>query len=347
MGIKKHKIILKDERVCECITLQASDGTYVDVLTLGAIIKGIYVPDRQGELENVVLDYQDIDTYIENPGYINAIIGRTAGRIAKGQFTIDGTKYQLSCNQGENTLHGGHKGIDKKVWEVVATDEEATSVTLGCKCEDGEEGYPGEVAIRVTYSYSDAHELMIQYEADTTADTLINLTNHAYFNLAGDAKERIEGHMLQVVSDSICELDSMSIPTGRLIPVEEVEAFDFNRPKLIGKDIDASHQLLQDARGYDHPWVLKTNKNAATLYDEKSGRKMIMSTDQSAVIIYTMNYENPAKLMNGLENVRRYGVCLEAQNLPIGYNEAFKEKSIIKKGQQYTQTTTYHFSVDD
>lgn len=343
MSIKRESIRLSDERVCESITLQTTKGAYVEILTLGGIIKSIYVPNREGVLENVVLEYTDINTYIENPGYINALIGRTAGRIHKGQVTIEDTIYQLNKNEGNNTLHGGYVGIDKKIWDVVAVNEEVSSVTLSCICADGEEGYPGTLTIRVTYTFTEEQALTIHYEAQADQDTIVNLTNHAYFNLSGNSKRLIEDHVLRIQADAICELDGESIPTGVLLPVKEHTYFDFNTAKRIGQDIDKEHAQLQQARGYDHPWVISGEGNVVEMYDEIAGRKMMMTTDQKVVVVYAMNYENPSCFTNGLENIRRYGICFETQNLPVGHNEVFKEGSILPKGKCYTQTTTYKF----
>ena len=344
MATQVREVVLNDGRHCECITLKNESGAYVEILTLGGIIKSVYVPDAEGTLENVVLEYQDINSYIENPGYLNALIGRTAGRIHKGQVTLDGTTYSLNKNESTNTLHGGVVGIDKKVWKLVEVKESPLSVTMACSCEDGEEGYPGKVDIQVTYTFTEDNALKIFYEGETDKDTVLNLTNHAYFNLAGNGKTRIEDQLLRVQADFVCELDEESIPTGKLLAVAEEKVFDFNEMKPIGQDIEAPHHQLQLTRGYDHPWLIKGEGEVVELYDPISKRRMTVETNQKVVVIYAMNYENPSKFTNGLEDTRRYGICFETQNLPIGHGEVFKEGSILKKGEKYIQETVYKFS---
>ena len=339
--MSRTEVVLNDGRTCTCITLKNATGAYAEILTLGGIIKSIYVPDAEGTLENVLLEYTDVNSYIENPGYLNALIGRTAGRIHKGEVTINDTTYQIAKSEGNNTLHGGMVGIDKKIWQIVEASEK--SVTLGTSCADGEEGYPGNVTIRVIYTFDDNNAFTLHYEAETDKDTLINLTNHAYFNLSGNAKRKIEDHILRVQADEVCELDEESIPTGKMMSVKEETVFDFNTPKRVGAEIDREHPQLKITRGYDHPWLLKGEGAVVEMLDETSKRYMTMTTDQKVVVIYAMNYENTSHFTNGEANTRRYGICFETQNLPIGHNQVFKEGSILRAGDQYTQTTTYTF----
>nr|WP_307990679.1 aldose epimerase family protein [uncultured Niameybacter sp.] len=345
MHIQVEEILLKDMRKCECITLKNSQGAFIEILTLGGILKSVNVPDSMGNIENVVLEYEDINTYIENPGYINAIIGRTAGRIYKGEFTLMDKKYVLYQNENTNNLHGGKHGFDKQIWNPEYEKEEGRlAVTLRYISEDMEEGYPGRLEVEVTYTFTEDNVLGIHYEATADQDTVVNLTNHAYFNLSGDAKRPITDQELSIKSDFICELDHESIPTGKLLSVAKEEVFDFNRSKLIGKDIEKNHLQLQYTKGYDHPWLLKEGADCVKLYDPTSKRAMTITTDQKAVVVYTMNYQNPSKFKGDVKNGVRYGVCFETQQLPVGYNEVFKEGIILKKGDIYKHKTEFKFS---
>lgn len=346
MSLTREAITLNDKTEIECITLKNNKNMSVEILTLGGILKSINVPDKNNIVENILLEYQDINTYIENPGYINALIGRTAGRIHKGTFTLKETSYKVTSNQLENTLHGGAIGLDKKVWSAKdISHNHTTALELTCTSPDGEEGYPGNLDIKVTYSLSEDNALTITYEALSDKDTLVNLTNHAYFNLSGNAKRDILTQILTIKGDAICELDEESIPTGTLLQVKKHSAFDFTAPKPIGQDILVEDPQLKLTLGYDHPWLLNGDRVDVTLYDALSGRKMDVSTNQKAVVVYTMNYENPSLFTNGKENLVRYGICFETQALPIGYNECFKEDCILVAHEKYTHCTTFKFDV--
>ncbi len=345
MGIVVKAVALRKGVLCEAIEVTNALGNKAEYLTMGAAIKGIYVPDRKGKLENVVLEYADIADYEKNPANVNVVVGRTAGRIYKGRVTIAGHMHRLKPNQNGHTLHGGTEGIQTKRWYIVGIDEKKGSVKLACGCKNMEQGYPGNMCITVTYTWDDTNTLTIDYEAVSDETTLANLTNHAYFNLSGDAKHSIESHELNVKASSIAELDAESIPTGTFMNVGLQTPFDFRFTKKIGQDIDAANDQLKIGKGYDHPFALDQGKDAVTLYDETSGRHMTMSTDQRCVVIYTMNHPHPSTFTNGLKDIKRYGICLEAQQYPIGYREVFKEYSLLSKGDKYTQHTVYHFSV--
>lgn len=348
MGIRREEIRLRDNRVCECITLTNSKGAFVELLTLGGILKSVNVADATGKIENIVLEYEDVNTYIENPGYINALIGRTAGRIYKGKFTLNDKTYTLQQNENTHTLHGGISGFDKQIWQVESLDEkELLAVTLGYTSNDLEEGYPGKLKVKVTYTFSEDDILGIDYEAIADQDTLVNLTNHAYFNLSGNAKRPITSQELRMKSDFICELDNESIPTGKLLEVAKEKAFDFNEGKLIGRDIEEEHIQLQYTKGYDHPWLIKEGEDCVVMYDRDSKRKMQITTDQKAVVVYSMNYTNPSQFKGGVKDGVRYGICFETQGLPIGHNEVFKEQVVLKKGEGYRHKTQFKFSCTD
>ncbi len=343
MVIKTIK--LKDGFDINSIQLTNSNGMEIEILTLGGIIKSIRTPDKEGKLENILIEYEDLDAYVKNPGYINALIGRTAGRIHKGEFTINNTDYKLKNNDGTNTLHGGIKALDKKVWEFKdVSSENISAVELSCFSPNGEEGYPGNLEIKVTYSLDQQNIFTIDYEAVSDEDTLINLTNHGYFNLSGNAKRTIEDQILMVRAGHICELDLENIVTGKLLDVTKHTPFDFRTPKAIGQDISQDHEQLNPRKGYDHPWVLDQGKEAATLYDPISGRHMAISTDQKTVVIYSMNVANPSKFTNGKENISRYGITFETQNYPIGHKQSYKDHSLVLANEKYTQKTSFKFS---
>lgn len=329
----------------EHITLTNSKGMEVEILTLGGVIKSIKTPDKEGKLENILIEYEDINTYIETPGYVNALIGRTAGRIHKAEFTINDIDYKVEKNDGNNALHGGIKALHQKIWGFKdVSGEDLSAVELSCFSPDGEEGYPGNLEVKVIYSLDNDNVFTIEYEAISDKDTLINLTHHAYFNLSGDSKRTMEDQELMINAGHVCELDTENIVTGELLPVSEHTPFDFTTPKAVGKDIGQDHEQLNCRQGYDHPWVLNQGQEAVTLYDAISGRHMEISTDQKTVVVYTMNSGHPFKFTNGKENIMRYGITFETQNYPIGHNQCFKNDNVILANEKYTQKTSFKFS---
>lgn len=337
IGTKKvQKIILSNEK-----------GMSIELLSLGGIITRIYVPNRDGLIENVVLGFKNMEDYLEDEACFGALIGRTAGRIAQATFTLDGTSYHLPKNKGCHNLHGGVEGFHKKVWEAVTFEKEnEVGVILSYRSKAFEEGYPGNVDIKVTYTLNTCNELKVAYEGVTDADTLVNLTNHSYFNLSGEAKAPITQHQLQIASDYVCELDADSIPTGQLKAVKDYQAFDFNTEKQIGKNIDHGYTKLQS--GYDHPWVLNPLEEVALTYkDSVSGRMMEVRTSQKAVVIYTMNFAQTDKYLSNGELIKtRMGICFETQALPIGHGECFKEESVLRAGTCYKHETYFKFYND-
>lgn len=336
MFIKTETIELENKEKIVCVTMNNGNNIEVEILSLGAIIKRISTPNRQGKMENILLEFKDINDYMENPGFLNAIVGRTAGRIAEGKFTLDHKLYSIEKSEGNNTLHGGLQGFHTKIWDVRTRQSETeVAVTLYCKSEDKEEGYPGNLFVKVEYILDQSNALTCHYEAIGDQDTLVNLTNHSYFNLSGDAKDSILEHELQVKASRICELDEESIPTGKLLDLEEKKAFDFKKVKAIGQDIEK-------AKGYDHPWLLDSGQKAIRIYDKESGRHLTITTNQDAVVIYTMNKPNNKVKTREIDN-KHYGICFETQHLPIGRKECFKEKSILKAGDTYLQETKWQF----
>ncbi|MBK7870211.1 MAG: galactose mutarotase [Saprospiraceae bacterium] len=323
--------------------LSNSSGFTVEIINYGAAIVSILAPDKNGEMGNVVLGFDSLSGYLQpgNP-YFGCIAGRYANRIAKAQFTLDGATYKLAANNGPNTLHGGLKGFDKVVWNAMenASDSSA-SLTLTYLSPDGEEGYPGNLSAEVIYTITNDNALQIDYKATTDKATPINLTNHAYFNLAAGKTADILGHELMLTADNYTPVDATLIPTGK-IESTKGGPMDFTSAKPIGKD------LAQVSGGYDHNFILNKAGNdlslAATLYEPTSGRMMEMLTTEPAVQFYSGNFLN-GTLTNedGKAIVKHYGLCLEAQHYPDSPNQANFPNTILKPGETYTQTTIYRF----
>lgn len=328
---KISKIALKNDKVS------------VEILNLGAVIEKINVEDRDGNKENIVLAYKDEESYNENPSSLGAVVGRVAGRIGNGSFKLNDVNYELDKNNNGNCLHGGYKGFSKKIWDYSYNDDEKNSiVTFTCFSKDGEGGFPGNLNVKVTYSL-EGNKLSIEYRASSDKDTVVNLTNHSYFNLSGNNKRNVLEQKVYIDSDKICELDKNLIPTGIFLSVEKTP-FDFREPKKIGEDINKNNLQLEIGSGYDHPWVLnKKGDFDVMLVDEVSGRIMKVKTNQKAVVCYSMNFPDELPLENGKVAKKHYGICFETQSLPIGYDDCFLEDIILKKNEEYYQKTTFEF----
>jgi len=346
MPISVKRLDLKGKMVDE-VTFSNQQGMEVSFLNLGGIITRIMVPDNEGNLGNVVLSYEDYEGYLKNPAYFGAIIGRTAGRVQGGRFTLNEKKYALDKNYGPNSGQGGKEGFDKKIFNyTLSEDDERVSAVLSCCSGHMEEGYPGEVAVRVTYTLTDENAFRVDFEAVPTEDTLINLTNHSYFNLSGDFEESIKYHELFISSDKFTELDESEAPTGRLLDTRGTP-FDFNYQKEIGEDMDDDHIQLAIGKGYDHAFLLKEDaKVKARLAHRFSGRVMEIETDNQALVVYTQNYSQGQVIGNKKVLADRKSVALEVQRLPIGHGESFKEFSIVRKGDVYKNHILYRFFVE-
>lgn len=326
-------------------SLMNNNGFEVRVLNLGGIITDIITCDKNGNKENVVLKYKDFESYINNPSYLGALIGRTSGRISNGEVELNGELIKFNKNYNLHQGHGGNEGFNKKIYNVIKGEtEKEVFVELSRISEDGEENYPGNLEVKVRYTVTDNNELKISYYGVSDKDTLVNLTNHSYFNLSGNGKADILNHELYINSNSIVELNNVQAPTGELLNIEETE-FDFTNAKKIGKDINGDHIQLKYGNGYDIPWYLNDNSNLSlSLYDDKSGRLLEVYTDRKTVVVYTHNYPDQETLENNNNGMWRYGVAVEPQNPPIGLNYAFVEDSILKSGEEYKSETVYKFS---
>ncbi len=344
MEVKIKEVMFYEGKAINEYSLISDNGFSVDVISLGATVTGIHMADRNGIVENVVLKYKDYEEYKVNAEYIGSIIGRNSGRIGDGKFTLEGEEYQLNTNNNGNTLHGGIKGFNLRIWEC-ETVVEADEAKLICKyfSQEGEENFPGNVDVKVVYTINNKNQLKISYEANTDKTTIMNMTNHAYFNLSGDVKRNILEHTLCINAEKFIEVDEELIPTGTLLDVENTP-FDFRIPKAIGRDIEYNHPQLQSGGGYDHPWALKGgDQPQVELYEEESGRGMRIYTDCSHVVMYSMNYPQGKELPNGKRGGLRDALCLETQSSPIGRNNTFIEGSILERGKVYNSQTTFEF----
>ncbi|POX49815.1 galactose-1-epimerase [Streptomyces sp. Ru72] len=322
-------------------------GTRLKVLSYGGIVQSLEIPDRHGRCENVSLGFDTIDDYVAKSPYFGALIGRYGNRMAKGRFTLDGKTYQLSVDDGENSLHGGAEGFDKQVWDVEPfTKGSDVGLYLHYTSVDGEMGYPGTLKVKVTYTLDKHGDWRIDYEATTDKATVVNLTSHVYWNLAGEGSGTIEDHELQIAASRYTPTDSGLIPTGETAEVAGTP-FDFRHAKEIGRDIRAGHPQQVRAKGYDHNWVLDKGVTAkpehvATLRDPHSGRTLKILTDQPGLQFYSGNFLDGTLVGTGGRTYRQGdALCLETQHLPDSPNHADFPSTVLRPGQTY-QTTTIH-----
>ena len=341
------------KKPCGCevfaYTLKNESGSSVRILTLGGIVQAIRVPDKNGVLADVVCGYDDVQSYLTNGGYQGALIGRFGNRIKNSSFLLDGIEYKLYNNEKCNHLHGGKEGFDKKLWDANAYQIEDTMyLELSYLSKDMEEGYPGNLQVKVTYSFDKNNTFSINYKATTDKKTVLNLTNHAYFNLGGYNSGRIENHSLWIDADKVSEVDSSLIPTGKEVLVDNTP-FDFRCEKLIGKDIDAENELLKYGQGYDHNYILNNDgsiKHIATLKDLNSGREMKVYTNQTCMQIYAANCidESESPFKNGVAQKKRCAICLETQHAPDSPNHKDFPSCELDIGELYDYTTVFKFN---
>jgi aldose 1-epimerase len=339
---------LPDGTAIESFTLRNAHGIEVRAMTYGAIIVSLRVPDRAGKFDDVVLGHDDLAGYLTKPSYFGAVVGRYGNRIAKGRFTLDGKTYTLATNNGPNHLHGGVRGFDKVVWKVDPPAAGATSVTFRYTSPDGEEGYPGKLAARVTYTLSDKDELTFEYSATTDKATPVNLTQHSYFNLGVPGRD-ILSHELTLEADRFTPVDATLIPTGELAPVNGTP-FDFRKPTAIGARIGQDDEQLKRGGGYDHNFVLtgagEGLRRAARLADPGSGRTMEVLTTEPGVQFYTGNFlDGTIKGKGGVVYKYRSGLCLETQHFPDSPNQPSFPSTILRPGKEYHSKTMLVFGV--
>jgi aldose 1-epimerase len=330
-------------------TLTNSQGMTMKVINYGGIITSLTAPDRNGNFEDVVLGYDSLSGYLKSNPYFGAIVGRYGNRIAKGQFTLEGKTYTLARNNNGNHLHGGIKGFDKVIWNIAEhASPDGQGLRLTYQSKDMEEGYPGNLDVEVTYTLTEKNELKIAYRATTDKTTIINLTQHSYFNLSGNVKTDILQHELMLNADQFVPVDKTLIPQGGLRTVSETP-FDFKTPTAIGARIDKDDEQLILGGGYDHCWVLQDSADsltlAATLHDPSNGRVMSVYTTEPGIQFYSGNFLDGS--ITGKQKVvynKRQGLCLETEHFPDSPNQKSFPSVILKPGETYSTQTVYAFS---
>ena len=330
-------------------TLTNDNGVEVKITNYGGIVVSLLVPDRNGKLDDVVLGYKTLKEYIKNSPYFGAIIGRYSNRIGKARFTLNSVECILAQNNGENHLHGGIKGFDKVVWDAEEVrGDDSVGLKLTYLSKDGEERYPGNLSVTVIYILTNNNELKINYSATTDKDTVVNLTNHSYFNLTGTGEWTILGHELMLNADRFTPVDDGLIPTGELRSVKGTP-MDFTRPTAIGARIEQDDEQLNLGPGYDHNWVLNNQNGslalAARVYEPVYGRIMEVYTTQPGMQFYSGNFlDGTITGKNGKAYVKRFAFCLETQHFPDSPNKPDFPSTVLKPGEKYTQSTIYKFS---
>lgn len=330
-------------------TLSNANGMKAKITNYGGIVVSLYVPDKNGKLDDVVLGYDNLQSYINDKFFFGAIIGRYANRIEGSYFELNGVRHNLFANEGRHHLHGGKKGYDKVVWDAdVVKVDNLQCLQLSYLSADGEENYPGNLDIKVTYSITDDNSLKIDYYAVSDKDTIVNLTNHSYFNLSGHECGDILKHELELNCDSFTPIDGECIPTGEIKSVKGTP-FDFTSMRPIGEGISANDQQILNGKGYDHNFVIsmedKNLKKAAQLFDPLSGRVMEVYTTKPGVQFYSgNNILDGLSGKNGARYVKRSGLCLETQYFPNSMKNTSFPSPVLKAGQEYKHTTIYRFS---
>jgi len=331
--------------------LRNSGGMEARITNYGGIVVSLLVPDRSGHMDDVVLGYDSLSEYIQSNPYFGALIGRYANRIRGGRFALDGREYRLPVNDGENHLHGGTRGFDKVIWETKEDEcETGTSLVLEYLSKDGEEGYPGALLARVVYTLTPDNELRIDYRATADKPTVVNLTHHSYFNLAGAGSGNILGHELMIDADTVTPVGNGLIPTGETRSVRGT-ALDFTALTPIGARIDEGDEQLRLAGGYDHNWVLNRKSGkpdpAARLCERTGGRVLEVFTTEPGLQFYSGNFLDGTHIGKGGKRYgHRSGLCLEAQHFPDSPNQNQFPSTVLRPGTVYTSTTIYRFSTE-
>jgi aldose 1-epimerase len=335
----------------DLFTLTNQAGCEVKITNYGGIVVSLAVPDRTHRRDDVVLGYETLAEYVKDNPFFGALAGRYANRIAKGRFTLDGVEYKLAINNGPNHLHGGRRGFDKVVWAAKAQDTpDGPALELTYVSADMEEGYPGRLSTTVVYTWTHANALRVDYTATTDKRTVVNLTQHSYFNLAGAGNGDVLGHEMTIRADKFTPADAELIPTGEIAPVASTP-LDFRRPHPVGQRIAADHEQIRFGGGYDHNWVLKGAKGklaqAVVLREPCSGRIMEVWTTEPGVQFYSGNFLDGHNVGKGGKAYhKRYGLCLETQHYPDSPNRPSFPSTVLDPGQTYRHTTEYRFAAD-
>jgi len=332
--------------------LRNAKGMEVDIITYGGRISSLKAPDKNGKYENVVLGFDSISQYVSDNPFFGALIGRYGNRIAKGEFSLNGKKFSLPLNDGENHLHGGEKGFDKEVWKVEEVQDSKNSLKFSYLSKDMEQGYPGNLNTIVTYTLNDDNSLDVLYEATTDKKTIINLTQHSYFNLSGDFSSTILDQEVKINADKYLPIDATFIPTREQKNVEGTP-FDFREAKSVGRDIvkENEDEQLKRGLGFDHCWVLNEQNSgvrfAASAYHPESGRLLEVSTDELGIQFYTGNFLDGTLTQKGGDGTygKRSGFCLETQHFPDSPNQDDFPSVVLAPGEKYTSKTSLKFSI--
>lgn len=357
--LSENKAKLKREKFQKEVNGQKTDlfvlrnkvGAEICVTNFGAIVPAIMMPDKEGKFANVVLGHDSIENVINSPEpFLGSTIGRYGNRIAKGKFQLDGKEYSLAINNGPNSLHGGPQGFHRAVWEAEQTDEK--TLVLKHTSPDGDEGFPGELKVTMTYRLTDDNEFVIEYEAVTDKTTIVNLTNHAFFNLAGIANPTptVCNNIVTINADFFTPMDDVSIPTGEIMKVEGTP-MDFRTPHTVGERIGEKYEQLVFGAGYDHCYVLNKREAgeltfAAKCVEPESGRNMEVYTTEPGVQLYTGNWLGGFEGAHGATFPARSAICFEAQHFPDTPNKGHFPSCVLKPGETYRQTTVYKFGIE-
>jgi len=339
-----------DGTAVDVYTLTNKNGIEVRAINYGGIIISLRVPDKNGKFDDVVLGYESLDGYLAKTPYFGAIIGRYGNRIGNAKFTLDGVQYSLAANNGPNALHGGLKGFDKVVWKAEPFEhQDSVGVVFTYTSRDGEEGYPGNLSMKVTYTLTDKDELILDYHATTDKASPVNLTNHTYFNLAGDGKGDVLGHEVMLNASRFTPIDKTLIPTGQIASVSGTP-LDFTKPTPIGARIEQKDEQMVFGSGYDHNFVVDRKGEglalAARVYEPTTGRVLEVQTTEPGLQFYTGNFlDGSITGKGGHVYRRRYGFCLETQHFPDSPNKPNFPSSILRPGKAYESRTVYRFSV--
>lgn len=340
---------LPDGAEADLYTLRNANGMTIRITNYGGIITSWTAPDKTGKYEDITLGCDSLSDYLKGVPYFGALVGRYGNRIANGKFTLNGQAYTLAQNNRPNSLHGGIKGFDKVLWQAIAVDGEEPQLKLRYVSADGEEGFPGTLTTDVTYTLQKDNALSIDYTATTDKPTVVNLTNHAYFNLSGDMNKTVLDHEVAIKADRFLPVDETLIPTGELKPVAGT-VFDFTKSKKISEGINADDQQIKFGGGYDHCWVFADNSNSlkevASVFEPGSGRVMTVSTTEPAIQFYTGNFlDGTVTGKGGVSYAHRTGFCLETEHYPDSPNQPKFPSTVLQPGETYRTTTVYKFSV--
>ncbi|MBZ5750865.1 aldose epimerase family protein [Metabacillus rhizolycopersici] len=332
----------------DAYTLINDQNIEITCLNYGCVITKIVTPNRDGNYENIVLGFNNMEDYEKHSPYFGAVVGRVSGRIKGGQFELDGQSFELEMNDNGNHLHGGSKGFSHVLWDaVILKNEKEVGIQFSYTSPDGEEGYPGTVQVTITYLLNNDNEFLIHYQANSDKTTLLNLTNHTYFNLSGDLKRDALHHVLKIDSNQFVELNEQLLPTGELLDVTDT-VFDFREGREIEEGVISNHPQNQlVGQGYDHSFLLNSHHNGEiTMWDEESGRKLVVETDEVSVVLYTGNQLQEDLPVYGVKSKKYLGLCLETQGLPDAIHHPHFPSYVLEKDQLFSSLTKYTFLVD-